>query len=41
MIEAAMDPETTYAVAWADNPPVERAAGEDEKRPLIWREMGL
>ena len=34
MIEAAVDPETTYAVAWADNPPVERAAGEDAEKTL-------
>jgi hypothetical protein len=34
MIEAAVDPGTTYAVAWADNPPVERAAGEDAERTL-------
>ena len=29
-----MDPATTYAVAWADNPPVERAAGEDAEKTL-------
>ena len=34
MIEASIDPETTYAVAWADNPPVERAAGEDAEKTL-------
>jgi hypothetical protein len=34
MIEAAVDPETTYAVAWADNPPVERAASEDQEKTL-------
>ena len=34
MIEAAVDPDTTYAVAWADNPPVERAAGEDAEKTL-------
>jgi len=34
MIEATVDPDTTYAVAWADNPPVERAAGEDADKTL-------
>ncbi|MGO9325550.1 MAG: hypothetical protein ACLP07_13405 [Terracidiphilus sp.] len=34
MIEAAVDPDTTYAVAWADNPPVERAASEDAEKTL-------
>ena len=34
MIEASIDPDTTYAVAWADNPPVERAAGEDAEKTL-------
>ena len=34
MIEASLDPETVYAVAWADNPPVERAAGEDTEKTL-------
>jgi hypothetical protein len=34
MIEAQVEPETTYAVAWADNPPVERAAKEDAERTL-------
>ena len=34
MIEAQVDPDTTYAVAWADNPPVERAAGEDTDKTL-------
>lgn len=34
MIEAAVDPDTTYAVAWADNPPVEQAAGEDQEKTL-------
>ena len=39
MIEASIDsssggPETTYAVAWADNPPVEQAAGEDQEKTL-------
>ena len=34
MIEAAADPDTTYAVAWADNPPVEQAAGEDQEKTL-------
>lgn len=34
MIEAAVDPQTTYAVAWADNPPVERAASEDAEKTL-------
>lgn len=39
MIEATVNganggPGTTYAVAWADNPPVERAAGEDPEKTL-------
>jgi hypothetical protein len=44
MIEATVDapnggapnggPGTTFAVAWADNPPVERAAGEDAEKTL-------
>jgi hypothetical protein len=34
MIEASADGETTYAVAWADNPPVERAASEDPEKTL-------
>jgi hypothetical protein len=34
MIQASVDPETTYAVAWADNPPVEQAAGEDIEKTL-------
>lgn len=34
MIEAQVDPDTTYAVAWADSPPVERAASEDPERTL-------
>lgn len=34
MIEASIDPDTTYAVAWADNPPVEQAAGEDQEKTL-------
>jgi hypothetical protein len=34
MIEAQVDPDTTYAVAWADNPPVERAASEDAEKTL-------
>jgi hypothetical protein len=34
MIEAKVDPDTTYAVAWADNPPVERAASEDPEKTL-------
>jgi hypothetical protein len=34
MIEARVDPDTTYAVAWADNPPVERAASEDAEKTL-------
>jgi hypothetical protein len=34
MIEAQVDPDTTYAVAWADNPPVERAASEDPEKTL-------
>lgn len=34
MIEATADPGTTFAVAWADNPPVERAAGEDAEKTL-------
>jgi hypothetical protein len=34
MIEAPEGPDTTYAVAWADNPPVERAAGENAEKTL-------
>jgi len=34
LIEATLDPATTYAVAWADNPPVERFAGEDAEKTL-------
>jgi hypothetical protein len=34
MIETTVNPETTYAVAWADNPPVEQAAGEDQEKTL-------
>lgn len=34
MIEAQVAPDTTYAVAWADNPPVERAASEDPEKTL-------
>lgn len=34
MIEAAVNSDTTYAVAWADNPPVEQAAGEDQEKTL-------
>lgn len=39
MIEARVDgpnggPDTTYAVVWADNPPVERAASEDAEKTL-------
>ena len=34
MIEAQVDPDTTYAVAWADNLPVERAASEDAEKTL-------
>ncbi len=39
MIEAVADdpnggPGTTYAVAWADNPPVQRAAGDDSEKTL-------
>lgn len=33
-IEASLDSETTYAVAWADNPPMERVAGEDIEKTL-------
>jgi len=34
MIEAQVDPDTTYAVAWSNNPPVERAASEDAEKTL-------
>ncbi len=39
MIEATINspsggPDTTYAVAWADNPPVERVADEDAEKTL-------
>jgi hypothetical protein len=34
MIEATVDPDTTFAVAWADNPPVEQAAGNDGETTL-------
>jgi hypothetical protein len=34
MIEASPGSEVTYAVTWADNPPVERSAREDVERTL-------
>ena len=34
MIETSVDPESTYAVAWADNPPVVQAASQDAERTL-------
>jgi hypothetical protein len=34
MIEASPDPQTTYAIAWADHPPVELAAGHGADRLL-------
>jgi hypothetical protein len=34
MIETQVDPDTTYAVAWTDNPLVERAASEDAEKTL-------
>ena len=34
MIEAQVDPDTSYSVAWADNPPVERAVSEDIEKTL-------
>lgn len=34
MIEASLDPDTTYAVAWADDPPVERFVSEDVEKTL-------
>jgi len=34
MIETSVDDQTTFAVAWADNPPVEQAAGDDGERTL-------
>jgi hypothetical protein len=34
MIEASPDGDITYAVAWADNPPVERAASADPEKTL-------
>ena len=34
MIQAAPGAETTFAVTWADNPPVERAASENVERTL-------
>lgn len=34
MIAASPDPETTFAVTWADNPPVERAGTVDAERTL-------
>ncbi len=34
MIETTVDPESTYAVAWADNPPVVQAASQDAERTL-------
>jgi len=40
MIEAQVDPDTTYAVAWAADPPVERAAKEDAERTLDWARDG-
>lgn len=40
MIEAQVAPDTTYAVAWADNPPVERAASEDPEKTLEMAQDG-
>jgi hypothetical protein len=34
MIESSADGESSYAVAWADNPPVERAVSEDPEKTL-------
>lgn len=34
MLVAMPDPDTTYAVAWDDNPPVERASGEAVEQTL-------
>jgi hypothetical protein len=34
MIYAYPDSQTTYAVTWADNPPVERASGDGAERTL-------
>lgn len=34
MIETTVEPETTYAVAWADNPPVVETAGQDAEKTL-------
>jgi len=34
MIQASTDGDTTYAVAWAHDPPVERAASEDAEKTL-------
>ena len=33
-IEAKLNPEITFAVSWADNPPVEKAGGESAERTL-------
>ena len=40
MIQASVDPETTYAVAWADNPPVERAGDADIEKILTMARDG-
>jgi len=40
MIEGSADGETTYAVAWADNPPVEQAASEDPEKTLEMAQDG-
>jgi hypothetical protein len=34
MLQATPSPETTFAVSWAENPPVERASREDSDRTL-------
>ena len=34
MIQASIDPATTYAVTWADNPPVKRAGPENPDKTL-------
>lgn len=40
MIQATPDTESTFAVTWADNPPVERTAKEDVERTLDMAQEG-
>ncbi|MGB7267557.1 MAG: hypothetical protein WBC92_18720 [Terracidiphilus sp.] len=40
MISATPGSDTTFAVAWADHPPVERASSEDAEKTLDWARDG-